>query len=310
MKTRCIIEVVFEEDVSRRAMAKLERLYPSGKNPSGSLVPFSLDLPTDHPVIPEVIAVLKDCGLPTSPRRSLIPIFGGIAIRYIREFDDIDFDNAPYLSVCGDNRFIFSQLLELQRTPPPWQSKTQALDTSPQANKYMIETNGFEKDRCVAARDQVVLLDEIKPKFEAQGFKGLEFRKCVPIYDPHEFCVDETFPIWEIESQTAMPALSPDCQLIDLYDPKGGALTYRDVDEGLHFPGLLRYRRDDMVALSDIDVARTREGLGWGMYDHPLIISQRFYQFCKAQKLKLDYLPVLIDDKPAFTPTCSPSGRA
>lgn len=295
MKTRCKIELVFEEDVGSRAMAKLERLYPSGRNPPGSLVPFFLDLPADHPVIPEVIAVLKDCGLPMSPRRSLLPIFGGIAIRYIREFDDADFDNAPYLQVVGDNSFILSKSLELQRTPPPW--SVQTLDTSPQANRYVIETKGFEKNRVVAAVDQVVLLDEIKPKFETQGFKGLEFRKCVPIYDPHEFCVDETFPIWEIESQTAMPALSPACQLIELYDPQGGALKYRDVDEGLHFPGLLRYRRNDMAPLSDIDVARTREGLGWGMYDHPLIISQRFYQFCKAQKLKLSYLPVLTDDK-------------
>ena len=51
----------------------------------------------------------------------------------------------------------------------------------------------------------------------------------------------------------------------------------------------------DGVSVEAFDVALTREAVGFGHMYHPLIVSQRFYQYCKKQKFKLWWYPVVID---------------
>jgi hypothetical protein len=62
----------------------------------------------------------------------------------------------------------------------------------------------------------------------------------------------------------------------------------------------LRYRKSDLDKMPDWDLAFTFEALVAGRpvagpYDRSLVASKRFYEFCRENGLKTDWVPVRID---------------
>lgn len=99
---------------------------------------------------------------------------------------------------------------------------------------------------------------------------------------------------WELKTDLRLPPLSPACRLIDLDGSPYIAGESRGciVDDGFE-PAELRYEAPRLSATSPFDLARTREPIGEdrGM----LVASKRFYDFCQALNLPMDWIPVRID---------------
>lgn len=107
--------------------------------------------------------------------------------------------------------------------------------------------------------------------------------------------------LWELSSDLVLPRLSPQCQL---QDEKGNPVrddfsTGTFLREDFYKPPELHYTRGSIQNAGPFDLALTYEPLSgwyptWQWYRH-LVASKRFYEFCKARKLKMDWIPVRID---------------
>lgn len=287
MKVTCEIGV-FDDDVGEECFAELAKLSPESMHP-GEVYPFLLQTSADDPLVPRVLEVLQAHGMKLPPNPTLAGSPGFIALTYQREFEAADCAGADYLQITGSGATVLVRGLMLKRTG------VGAAGTPPApGGTYLIDTAELDRRRAVAARDQVVVLDEVKGLFERESFQGLEFRRGEPVSDPEGYCADGTFPIWELHTEVTLPPLSPECALLEFAHPENPGQLCRVVSDGLFAPPQLRYRAVDMRAIEPFDVARTRDGLNWGRCDHPLVVSQRFYQFCRKLKFEFGWIPVRI----------------
>lgn len=289
MKTICEIGV-YDDDVGEEAFAELAALRPDAMQPEAAFR-FLLRTSTADAVVPRVIEVLKSNGLKVPPNPAWAGAPGYVTINYLREFEEDDLNAAEYLQIANSRTMVLEKELQLKRTADTIDNGT----SSTYASRYVIDAKILDRSRIVSARDQVVILDEVKPLVLKERFRGLELKRCEPTLDPHNFCGDEAFPIWELHTHLLLPPLSPVCELYELFDPNTDDFSGYAINDTLHMPPQLRYRSEDLRDIPPFDVARTREALGWGLSDHPLVVSQRFRRFCDANKLKLDWVPVRVD---------------
>ena len=272
MKITCKI-LVFDDRVTPECFSALKKICPEVIH--NGVMRFYV--PPDHPEIPKVVSVLQAHGLKMRPNAKTPALKEFIDIEYRREFDDGDLSAANYLLPVAQDSVGYGD----DRTPD---------------GVLKIDTQYLKKRfRVGQVAGGIVVPDAVREQLEKQGFKHLKFRQCKVIGDA---ALDyEDFPIWEITSDLVLPAASPDCKFCDCYggpeytDPAKGCV----VDEGLYVPSLFRYRAGDLGSVEPFDVAHTREAIGFKLTHHPLIVSQRFYQFCKKQKFKLWWYPVLLD---------------
>lgn len=234
-------------------------------------------VPPDDPKIPQVISVLESHGLKMPPNERTPSGKEFIDIEYLREFEEEDLAAAQYLLPGAQDNVGYGN----NRTPE---------------GILKIETEYLKKRfRVAAVHSEIVVIDSVREELEKQKFKNLLLCRCEVHGNGAEDYED--FPIWEVTSDLVLPAASPECKFCDCYggseytDPTKGCV----VDEGLYVPSLFRYKASDLSAVEPFDVAHTREAIGFKLTHHPLIVSQRFYQFCKNQKFRLWWFPVVID---------------
>lgn len=247
--------------------------YPEGKK--GTI--FELSLPPNHIVIPKVVNVLQAHGLKMPPNQKTPSGKEFIDIEYLREFEEEDLAAAKYLLPGAQDSVGYGD----NRTPE---------------GALKIDTEYLKKRfRIGGVRGEIVVTDSVREEFEKQKFEHLLLRHCEVHGDGAEDYED--FPIWEVTTDLVLPTASPNCKFCDCYggaeftDPTKGCV----VEEGLYVPSLFRYREIDLRDVEPFDVAHTREAIGFKLTHHPLIVSQRFYQFCKNQKFRLWWFPVVID---------------
>ena len=273
MKVKCKIRV-FDDDVGRECFAKLVALCPEAIH-NGVL---RLSVPPDHPAIPKVIEVLRAHGLTMRSRERIPARREFIDIKYEREFEEEDFASARYLLPVAED------------TVASGESRT------PDGNLTFGTEYLTKRFRVASVGDDLVVTAPVRDLFDRQGFKHLLWRRCQVVGDGAEDYED--FPIWELTSDLVLPAASPACKFCDceggddFTNPDKG----RTLDEGLHVPALFRYRAEDLRAVEPFDVAVTREPLGFKLTHHPLIVSQRFYRVCQAEKFKLWWFPVVVEE--------------
>ena len=151
-----------------------------------------------------------------------------------------------------------------------------------------------------------------KRLFEAQNFIGLWLRQAAitrrgrnrstgkSVYKDLDIPPDHPRSMWFIDSTVTLPFTTDYCRK-QRY-PKA---PYPQTPEGpitLHNEGFddlqLSYRRSDLAAMGAFDVARTceyRSNQGSPAHRH-LVVSQRFYRFCKSLNLDGNWVPVRIEE--------------
>lgn len=273
MKATCHI-LVFQDRVSSNCFEALAAVFPQGKRG----ISFELKLPPDHPAIPKVIQVLQAHGLKMRPNASVPARKEFIDITYYREFEDSDLASAAFLETRAEQAVGYG----FDRT---------------ENGQLRITTEYLTKRfRVASVGDSVVATEPVRASMEKQRLEHLAFRRCQVVGDGSEDYED--FPIWELTSDLVLPPLSPNCKLCDC----SGGTDYTNpekgcsVDDGLFLPTQYRYRASDLSAVGAFDAAHTREAMGFQLKSHPLIVSQRFYQYCQQQKFKLWWYPVIIDE--------------
>ena len=143
----------------------------------------------------------------------------------------------------------------------------------------------------------MLVTDEERKRVEAAGFKAIKFvpasaRKAMG-KPPHEV-------FWELTSPVTLPHISNLSQLriqgVNGGVPFDGDFSKRIVLEDPIFEiPQFRYRRSELKAVGEFDVAFTRER--W-MSDNPvMVVSNRFMRFYDRNKHRLHLTPVFIDEE-------------
>ena len=145
-----------------------------------------------------------------------------------------------------------------------------------------------------------VVSDEVRQLLECGGLTGLHFGE---VALKGKSAQVSPRPFWELCSTITLPKIANTDKLVHLgteAEPFGGDYSRR---VGLHDPpfsvGELHYRRSDLAAMGQFDIANMFEIYG---FSRPLIVSQRFYQYCLKYKIMRAFssrhwcvLPVRID---------------
>ncbi len=157
-----------------------------------------------------------------------------------------------------------------------------------------------------AAPNWFVVSGTLRDEMISAGLKGLKFLPTLVVNDFGKKEKTITYdwselgePLWELTSDVVLPPVAPSVQLVNA---TGGPVesdfsTGCYQREGLHAQPELRYRSRDLPGLDSFDLARTYEPFGTKPKDcdRRLVASRRFYEFCRQQKLRIDWRPVHIE---------------
>lgn len=131
--------------------------------------------------------------------------------------------------------------------------------------------------------------DELRSELEARDLKGIVFH---PVFFDHPEKAKGHF--WELGSSLTMPPCLLPVVTIPRTDPPAG----HAYDDGGHFPQELRFRRREVAALGDFDIAITREDIDLrpSAWWRELVISQRAYRILRDLKVTTAvFAPVRLD---------------
>jgi hypothetical protein len=134
-----------------------------------------------------------------------------------------------------------------------------------------------------ASGQGTIVSEPIAARLADEGMEGLSFRQAIVIF---KGSVD----FWELRSDRTLPPLSPKMAIM------GGDFIRSgwEIPDVLYLPTEYHYRQSDLANVEPFDIAFTHERIGnFGVQD--LIVSHRFYRFCVANKLNVDWQRVHID---------------
>ena len=137
--------------------------------------------------------------------------------------------------------------------------------------------------------------DLIRERCLSEGLAGPTFAP-VTVRGPRQAVVGT---VWKIGASITMPRLS---NTQDLRHVRSEGVVefdgvYSDnmcLRDGLHSVSEIHYRQSDLERMEPFDLAVTYEPLQ--QRAGRIIASPRFYRFCKANKLRFDYMPVRVDE--------------
>ena len=101
-------------------------------------------------------------------------------------------------------------------------------------------------------------------------------------------------PVWLLWSERRLPPMKNRFVHEDGTEHLPGDTATRNVDDPF-FPPLYRYDRSAVEALGAVDVLLTQEAFGWTYTVPMLIVSQRFRQWCRKQKLRCEWVPIALE---------------
>ncbi len=257
-------------------MRQLLVRYPAGRLGNNY---FSLETETNSPLYGELYSFLVSLGLkPSAPQAN--QSVGEYGLTVMRYYDETDWDQAKYLQ------------------PFPKTSLGLSIRRS-MKDRLLLRPAHARRTHLLAAANWawLVVSDDMKQKLEQSGLQRLKFL---------EVQFPKTLPaaagtLWELTSELRLPRMSPRCKFVKELGGKqvphwepnctlveGDSLT-GDVHPEFH------YQESVIRSVEPFDLALTFEGWGGGEGDPKLVASKRFYQFCRAQQIKMSWMPVRID---------------
>jgi len=269
----------------------LDDLDPSDAAAIAKRFPVAIDGGTirlsvleDDPVLNGVRAELLRLGFhPTggTERRHLREIFE--FTRY-RIYDESDLAACELLKVVPRHRVQFEYM-------PPYEV--------PGIRKSLVPP--LDVDAASDGGAPVIVPQRVRAVIEGGGFSGVEFnplRLLKVKSSQHDTFTELPWPIatrkwWIVESSVMLPPCSDYLKVVGPnreVHPRGSRIG-RLVEVG--FSDVERhYLRSELDAIGAFDVAQEWESGG----AREIIVSSRFYRFCREQKLGIDFVPVRIDE--------------
>jgi hypothetical protein len=268
---------------------ELGRRWPQFRPPGKTA--FEMEVLEDDPVLAEVIALLRKHGrepyfkrYPSAPYEH--PSFYEAEGK--RVFEPADFDSAEY--------FYFFPAQEIGWGKRHGQTNQPSLDY----HRIKKPPIGRNLDSPTA-----LCIDALKQEFAAQSFEGLAFRSVF---------INSRKPVqvayWQLWADRQMPPLLNRIVDNDGVDFDPAECNGCRVDDEC-FPSLLRFPEAEVRKMEPFDAALTQEAFGAGpaqltnrprwrgewlyMLDPYLIVSRRFRDWCLNRKLKIDWMPVILE---------------
>ncbi|MBI3919824.1 MAG: hypothetical protein HY318_00295 [Armatimonadetes bacterium] len=273
MKKTVIVGSIFPEYVGTDVYSQLVSIFPEGQDKRS----FRAVLDEGDPRLMLLIGVLESRGFHadrTGARREV-----EFPMRIERSYDKSDFQSVRYLQVlakvCMD---LDCDRGDTGRGPLRLHAKR---------IKPKVEIG------CGLVKSYIIVADSIRKLFEDSDLLHVSFRD-VDIVGRGAEQYQSAY--WQLWGDYVLPRVSATCTLTNHL---GEPFDYdRDLfchlKEGLYHTAEVHFAESALTATPPFDLALTYETFG-GVDDHQLIASKRFYQFCIAHKLKLDWVPVRID---------------
>lgn len=247
----------------------------------------SLELNEDDPRLSQIMECLSSAGLEPQARKGKPYKPNEYRMEIFRKYDHKDLARCEYFELSGIGM---------------WEGLTHTPD---EHYIELIRAKAKKGDIVRAMGYEIVVSDDAKAALESAGLRGLVFRPTVLVRS-----LQNRRPIswegaglplrWQLTSDVRLPRVAPSVTLLDrLGDPHiEGISVGCFAHEGLYAYPELRYRASDLHALGPFDVARTHERFGPGgnrEEDRAIIVSKRFYEVCREQRLKAGFVPVHLD---------------
>ncbi len=284
--------VVSTQNNAPSVVEALCKRFPSGRNGTE----FAIKLPADHVQFDELIGLLQELGLSQrdyARRGPRLP--GEYSFDLHRHYDVQDSESAPFL------RLVHTVLV----------SEDQERDSEGRLIVQAFRLQPHFRIGCVLW-EATIVRDDLRREMEAARLQGLQFhdlnlippRNKARIRDKQgclireveltdQDHVEKQGQFWELTSSVTLPPI-PDTNRLVCARDQSFTGDYSQV-VGLkddYRPPELNYRQSDLAKAGHFDFALTFESFGKERWP---VVSQRFYQFCVKQELKLDWIPVRID---------------
>ena len=264
-----------EPTLPKSEFEELCRLKPDSKKPNGfRYKAFSIGSGGDE-FISQTLSLLKGYRVPCRGQSNATHY----GYRITRCYDESD--------------FLTSELLLLN-----YQRRLKTLD-EPQrdeAGRLLILASDAKPNLKFAStypENRIVVSHGVRQLLKSEQLIGLKFHP-MALKGKSSAAVPE-LP-WELDSSITLPKIANTQQLSYYgYGPQPFQGDYSQlllIKDEPFCTGELHYHRSDLVAIGSFDIANTLEKI---MAPHPLVISQRFYQFCLKHKISLEVEPVRID---------------
>jgi hypothetical protein len=249
--------------------------------PEGNLLNtcFSMELETNSSLYGELHSFLVSLGLkPRAPHAG--DSVGEYGLTVMRYYDETDWDQAKYLQPFPKTTLGLS----IQRS---------------MKDRLLLRPAHARRTHLLAAANWawLVVSDDMRQKLEQAGLQRLKF---LEVQFPKTLPVDAG-TLWELTSDLRLPRMSPRCKFVTELGGKqvpqwepNTVLVEGDGMIGDIHPEF-HYQESVVRSVEPFDLALTFEGWGGGEGDPKLVASQRFYQFCRAQQIKMSWMPVRID---------------
>lgn len=302
MMTLAYIGGIFQSEVGNELFRSLLRIYPEGQTGSEGHV-FRSKLPLDDPRTVTITALLESNGLRKSPHTTpsedrtgyydyrLHRVYEGTELL---QFDLLEL-HAPDEAYHGAERGNDGELI----IPEGLLAGPNQLEELDFISAYSMETWLFVTVRVKQLLEQMSALHlTIRPaRYWPNDLMLIDWPTVVEKVG---------IILWELDSDLILPPVSPAMELHDEYCNRVQSATQR---ARIHAFGgeydaypELHYRASDLRALPPFDVARSFENFGlkpsreFQRDFSKLIVSRRFFEFCRSHSLKATWRPVHIDE--------------
>jgi len=281
MKTLLMIPYLHPKNVGEELIRRLREIVPEQYLAKA----FSMKLPESDPRAGQVLATLKQYGLSKyeyGPKS--IDSKREFELKFYRAYDESDFEGQELLQLWPDSVVQFDH-------PRPWTTSIQMR----QVKKGLDFARGLHGRPIIASNRARTLLEP--PEFKGLIFRAFELTPNARGDDDPEGELDWGVVggrWWIFESGVRMPPLSP---YLTKISGKTGTTAPREakhtrVCEAGFDDVELHYCRSEVDAMGSFDVA-----VEWESDDNAqVIVSRRFYEFCKTHNLTCGFKPVRIDE--------------
>lgn len=278
---------VQKPEIDAALSALIRNLFAQSETPGG----FLIAAPLDDPKTQQLVEALSEFGLQPWPRMAaqrrrteyVMSLDRRYSIRELKTFELLEL--APHRSAFADGfRRIGSD-------------PTITIYDNPSGDVVAVHRPTW-----------IAVSDRVKGQLSQEGLRNMIFLPTKRGRNPFR---EDGDPVqrpargrpqiwWELRSSIVLPRTAETLSLVRSDGSpcagEGERSCYRR--EGLYSHPELRYRRRDIAALGDFDLAHTREAFGEypTEFDRPLVASHRFFDACLKNGIETDWVPVRLED--------------
>ncbi|HVU62510.1 MAG TPA: hypothetical protein VHC70_00940 [Phycisphaerales bacterium] len=171
----------------------------------------------------------------------------------------------------------------------------------PERDAFVFRSEDLRK-KCSFAHDDddgVLVPSRVKAMLERAQLRGVQFRSIVVENDSDsspECSGEHVDAWWRLASDITLPPYSPSMKVLDRHGRRvpRGTEGYVEIWEPPYRGVELHYLRSEIVS-KEFDIAQTLEWSAPSPLLRGLVVSKKFYEICRAHRLKCGFVPVRIE---------------